>query len=239
MRVLVVDDEPLARGRLVDLLERIPGMEVVGEAADGHTALDMARRLHPEVVLLDIRMPGMDGLSVARELAASPRPPAVIFCTAYDDKALEAFRVAAVDYLVKPVRQSDLEAALQRARTLNQAQLAALESEPDTPVLVCQDTGGVVRVDVATLYYLMADQKYVTVVHAGGTCLTDQSLREIEQQIGDPLVRIHRNTLVNRHFVLSLGRDAEGHYLTLRNVPERLRVSRRLYPTVKALFGAA
>ncbi|RMF19674.1 MAG: DNA-binding response regulator [Gammaproteobacteria bacterium] len=237
MRVLVVDDEPLARARMADLLDRL-GHEVAGEAADGTQALEAVRKLHPDTVLLDIRMPGMDGLTVARELAAQPRPPAVIFCTAYDDLALQAFRVSAVDYLVKPVRQSDLEAALNKARRLTQAQLAALAEAESPPgkVLVCNDVAGTVRLDVAGIYYLMADQKYVNVVHEAGTCLTDQSLKDIEAAIGEPLLRIHRNTLVNRHHVLALQRDADGHYVTLRGHPERLRVSRRLYAQVRQVL---
>ncbi|HEX4938225.1 MAG TPA: response regulator, partial [Candidatus Kapabacteria bacterium] len=136
IRVLICDDEPLARDRMRRMLEKIPATVCLGEAENGEELLEQVPRLHPDLILLDIRMPGMDGLKAASRLSESDNPPAIVFCTAYDEHAIAAFKVNAIDYLLKPVRQEDLEKALHKAARVNKAQMAAVRREmgEDTPV---------------------------------------------------------------------------------------------------------
>ena len=232
-RILIVDDEAPARMRLRALLGERAGGEVIGEAANGEEALRLAAALAPDVVLLDVRMPGMNGLEVARHLALLPRPPAVIFTTAYDAYAVEAFEAEAVGYLLKPVRAERLGAALERAARLGEPQLARLAggagaAEPRSHIGV-RHRDGVRLVPLADVYYFAADQKYTTMRHAGGTDLIEDSLRALEEEFGARFVRVHRNALVQQHCIAGLERDADGQYqVLLRGLPERLQVSRRL-----------
>jgi len=243
MRILIVDDEPPARLRLHSLLQQLPGVEIVGEAGDGGTALKQVEALNPDVVLLDIRMPGMDGLECARHLAALSTPPAVIFVTAYDRFAIEAFEAQAMDYLVKPMRKERLEAALARAKRPNAAQRAALEA---TSVAVpggrrrqlCVRVRDSLRlVDVERIYYFRADQKYVTVRHDTGEVLIEDSLKALEEEFQDEFVRIHRNALVAVRAIDALEKNDHGHFhVRLRGLDEKLEVSRRLVPDVRRLI---
>jgi two-component system response regulator AlgR len=230
MKVLVVDDEKLARERLLRMLADVPDMQVVGEAGNGMRAVELVSEQVPDVVLMDIRMPGMDGLEAARHIAAAENPPAVVFCTAYEEHAIEAFKVQAVGYLLKPVRRGDLEVALRTAQRTNRAQLAALaDSEHARRTHISARTRrGIELVPVDEVRYFQADQKYVTVRHGGGELLIDETLRELEVEFADVFVRIHRNALINRHFLEGLERDPQGHHrIRLRGIDERLEVSRR------------
>ena len=231
-RVLVVDDEPLARARLLRLLEAIPGYEPCGEADSGQRAIEQARECAADIVLMDIRMPGMDGLEAATRLAELSPPPAVIFCTAYDEYALPAFAASAIGYLLKPVRRDQLAAALRRAQGLNQAQLAALQ--PATPSsaqkahLSTRSQRGVELIPLADIRCLLADHKYVTVVHSGGEQLVDKSLKELELEHPKLWVRTHRNALVAVGWIEALERDPRGQYFVrLAGTHHRPRVSRR------------
>ena len=236
MRILVCDDEQLARDRLVRLVGDIGGAEVVGEAAHGREAVMESQRLQPDVVLMDIRMPEMDGLEAAGHLLRSEQPPAVIFCTAYDEHALEAFRVHAVDYLLKPINREDLAAALERARSLTRVQLTALGEELGQAGqrdsrrrhISARTHRGIELVSVDDIRYFMADQKYVTVRYGEGEVLIDETLKELEEEFGDQFVRIHRNALVSvRHLEGMEMANAGHHQVRLRDVDERLTVSRR------------
>lgn len=217
MNVLIVDDEPLARARLRRLLDALPGHACVGEAADGDEALDACRRLDPDVVLLDIRMPGRDGLSTARALAALPVPPAVVFTTAFGDFAAEAFDVAAVHYLLKPVSAERLAQALDRVTVAAQ------------PTLLVSRGSQVQRVALADVLYVQAEAKYLTVHTCGGQWLLEDSLAHLESRLASHLLRIHRALLVNVQHLSGLQRDAQGRvWATVGGAAMPLPVSRRL-----------
>ncbi|MDB6163195.1 MAG: algR [Xanthomonadaceae bacterium] len=243
MRVVIVDDEPLARIRLRELLEEQPGVTVVGEAGDGHAALHACAELVPDLVLLDIVMPGIDGLETARHLAAFEPRPAVVFCTAFDAHALSAFDAAAIDYLVKPVRAERLAAALERVRTFaagrGQATAAARAGQRRTH-LCARMRGSLRLIPMDDVHYLQAEEKYVVVHHARGEDLIEESLKSLEDEFGERFVRIHRNCLVARHEIVELKRSTDGHVqAVLRHGKQPLEVSRRcvsaLRETVKHL----
>ncbi|MBD7988204.1 response regulator transcription factor [Luteimonas sp. Sa2BVA3] len=231
MKVVIADDEPLARERLRSLLAVHPDIDVVAEAGDGRGALQACAEHEPDLVLLDIAMPGIDGLEAARHLAAFEPRPAVVFCTAYDAHALSAFEAAAVDYLVKPVRPERLQAALDRVRTFT----AGLErgraegGDGKRRTHLCARLRGSLRlIPIEDIHYLQAEEKYVVVHHARGEDLIEESLKSLEEEFGDRFLRIHRNCLVARHELVELRRDPEGHvHAILRHGREPLEVSRR------------
>lgn len=236
MKLIIVDDEPLARSRLRQLVEALPGCEVAGEAGDGRAALELVARENPDVVLLDIRMPGMDGLEAARHLAGFEAPPAVIFTTAYDHYAIAAFDAQAAGYLLKPVRAERLKEALAAARRPNRAQLAALGAEMRSARrhISARMRGELKLVPVDEVLYFRADQKYVTVRHAQGEVLIEESLKSLEEEFGDRFLRIHRNALVAADRVAALERDEHGHaFIRLRGCEETLEVSRRMAGEVR------
>jgi two-component system, LytTR family, response regulator AlgR len=240
MKILIVDDEAPARARLRTLIDAVGGHQLVGEAANGADALTAIEQLHPEVVLLDIRMPGIDGLETASRLSRSPEPPAVIFVTAYGDYALEAFRTEAVDYLLKPVRRDRLAEALNKARRLNRAQLEALAElqsrAPERSHILCRRRGRLELVALEQIRYFQADQKYVTVNHVHGEDLIEESLKTLEQEFPDRLVRIHRNALVNLSFLAGFQKSGGQYVVLLRDSEQQLEVSRRHVPEVRALL---
>jgi len=233
MKVLIVDDETPARVRLSHLLGSIEGAEVCGEAADGREALERVQRLSPDVVLMDIRMPGMDGLEAARHLATLEAPPAVIFTTAYDEYAVEAFEACAVDYLLKPVRAERLAHALTNARRMTRAQMLQL---PDTGPRrhIAARTGQ--RLDLIPLNEIRlfrAEDKYVVVTSGDRTVLIEDSLRSLEDEFGDEFIRVHRNALVNARFVTAMERGDEGWMLRVDGMAEAVAVSRRHLAAVR------
>ena len=237
MRVLAVDDEQLARDRLRRLLDD-GDVELVGEAANGIDAIEAVNALQPDVVLLDIRMPGMDGLEAASHLARLEEPPAVIFCTAYEEHAIEAFDVSAVGYLLKPVRKDALHAALAKAGRVNKAQLQALAPEDaDARTHICARTRkGIELIPVTEVRFFQADQKYVTVRHGDGELIIDDTLRELEEEFGERFVRIHRNALVAVRYITGLERSDDGHFsVRLTDVDEPLTISRRHVAGVRKL----
>lgn len=237
MRVLIVDDEAPARSRLRRLIEDIDGAEVVGEAADGHAALEAQQSLLPDVLLLDIRMPGMDGMETARELARLPHPPAVIFTTAYGEHALEAFEAEAIDYLVKPVRKERLEQALGRVQRL--APIAAMNAEEEggRQHLTVRKHGGLHLIPVSEITHFQADNKYVTAYLPGREELLEESLKQLEEEFGQRLLRIHRNALVSLNALDGLEKDAEGRcYVSLRGVGRGPEISRRHLPQVRRVL---
>ncbi|MCS6947237.1 MAG: LytTR family DNA-binding domain-containing protein [Steroidobacteraceae bacterium] len=240
-RVLIVDDEAPARERLRSLLEQIGGVTVVGEAAQGDIAVEMADELAPDIVLMDVRMPGMDGLEAARRIKEFNEPPAVIFTTAYDEYALNAFETQAAGYLLKPVRAEKLQAAIQQAGRLTRPQLAqaigvARATEQRTHI-AARNRDGVQLIPVDEVLYFQADQKYTTVRHRGGSELIEESLRSLEEEFPNRFVRIHRNALVNVHYLLAIERDAGGQYFVrLRDCEQRLAVSRRMAGDLRERF---
>jgi two-component system, LytTR family, response regulator AlgR len=237
MKILIVDDEPLARRRLCGQLGDLALGEVVGEADNGLSALEAVEALHPDVVLLDVRMPGMDGLEAARHMRRLPKPPVVIFTTAFDEHALAAFETQALDYLLKPIRTERLGDALQRATMLQ----IGREVLTDTPVLgrrqhVSALVGGQLRLmPISEVRYFEADQGYVSAVSATSRLLIEDPLRALETEFDGLFVRIHRRSLVAIAHVRRLEKDAEGNtWVVLDAPPERLLVSRRLLSQVRS-----
>ena len=229
MRIVIADDEPLARDRLRALLAEQPGTEVVAEAEDGESALHACADLKPDLVLLDIAMPGIDGLEAARHLAAFEPRPAVVFCTAFDAHALSAFDAQAIDYLVKPVRSERLAAALDRVRTFAAGRGHDHAGANRRRTHLCARIRGSLRlIPVEDVHYLQAEEKYVVVHHARGEDLIEESLKSLEEEFGDHFVRIHRNCLVARHEIVELKRAPDGHvHAVLRHGHAPLEVSRR------------
>jgi two-component system, LytTR family, response regulator AlgR len=241
MRVLIVDDEPPARERLKRLLEEIDGCELAGEANNGTEAIALAVRLAPDVVLMDIRMPGMDGVEAARHLGQLDEPPAVIFITAYDEYALRAFDTSAVGYLLKPVRREKLADTLTRAARLTKPQLAAIAKaaapRQRRTHLSVRIRGELRLIPIEDVLYFLADQKYVTVRHSGGEDLIEESLRSLEEEFDPDFLRIHRNSLVAVRHISSIERSGEGQYsVRLRGIETDLPVSRRLATEVLRRF---
>jgi two-component system response regulator AlgR len=239
MRILIVDDETLARDRLRRMLEADAAHHVVGEAANGAQAVRLCEDLQPELVLLDIRMPGMDGLETARHFLALTEPPAVIFCTAYEEHAIQAFDLQAVGYLLKPVRKENLLEALGKAMKLNRAQLAALHETDNArrSHISARTHKGIELIGIDDVRYFQADQKYVTVRFGGGEVIVDETLRELEEEFEDLFIRVHRNALVAKHHVDGLVKDVSGQMgLRLRGLDEIVHISRRHLPGVRKLL---
>ena len=230
LKVVIADDEPLARDRLRALLEEQPGVRVVAMAGDGEQALHACAEHHPDVVLLDIAMPGIDGLETARHLAAFDPRPAVVFCTAFDAHALSAFDAEAIDYLVKPVRAERLAAALDRVRTFAAGRgLTRSTGTGQRRSHLCARLRGSLRlIPLEDVRYLHAEEKYVIAHHARGEDLIEESLKSLEEEFGERFVRIHRNCLVARHEIVELKRSPDGRvHAVLRHGKQPLEVSRR------------
>lgn len=248
-RILIVDDEAPARARLRQLLAdgaaEFPHV-VVGEAGDGLAALELLEHAPADIALIDIRMPRMDGIELAQQLAVQPQAPAIVFVTAYDEFALKAFELAAADYLLKPARAARLLEALKKARRLAPVDplLHALAPTGRTRLRVVE-RGSVLLVPIDDVLYLRAEQKYVTVRTAEREYLIEESLAHLEVEFAARFVRIHRNCLVAVAAVAGVVRESEGegeggepHWaLCLKGVPEHLSVSRRQWPQVKGLIG--
>lgn len=238
MRLAIVDDEPLARERLRALVEELGLGEVIAEAGNGLEGVRLAIDHAPDVILLDIRMPGMDGLEAAQHLSRLPLPPAVIFTTAYDDHALAAFEAQAIDYLLKPIRAERLQAALRKAERMSGTrarQTPLPQGTAGTRTHLSALVGGALRVvPVVEVRCLQADQGYVTAYWPGGSLLVEESLRSLEEEFGTRFMRIHRNALVAVQHVTSLQRDALGNAtVLLRDLDLQLPVSRRLLSQVR------
>jgi two-component system response regulator AlgR len=237
VRVLIVDDEAPARERLRSLLTEIGDVEVAGEAANGEQALARAAEWHPDVVLLDVRMPGIDGIEAARHLNRLERPPAIIFTTAYDEYALNAFDAQAVGYLLKPIRKEKLAAALTHAGRLTRPQLQNLGSTTPRTHIAVRHREGLRLIPVGEVLYFLAEQKYTTVRHLQGEDLIDDSLRALEDELASLFVRIHRNALVAIRHLERIERSPEGYYFVqLRGCATPLQVSRRMASELRERF---
>ena len=232
MKLLIVDDEPPARDRLRRLLEELDDCDVVAEAGNGEEALSYCGELKPDVVLLDVRMPGLTGIQVARHIDTLEDPPAVIFTTAYDQYAVDAFETEAVGYLLKPVRKEKLAHALRHAsrispsRLVKVAESARIEHKREQ---ICARLGEQLKfIPVPDIYFFLADQKYVTVRHKGGENLIDESLKSLAEEFSPDFVRIHRNALVAEKYISAVERTDSGQYVVrMRDCGNVLEVSRR------------
>ncbi|MCP4406886.1 MAG: response regulator transcription factor [Gammaproteobacteria bacterium] len=231
MKVLVVDDERPARERLIHMLSSMQGMEPVGEASNGMEAVQLVQTVRPDVVLMDIRMPGMDGLEASRHLAEMEEPPAIIFTTAYSEHALEAFDSHAVGYLVKPIRQERLQQSLGKSQKLTQAQLRKLSRESHNTGrshICARVRGNLELIPVDKIVYFQADQKYITVRHTKGEVLIEDALKNLEIEFKEKLIRIHRNALVNTPYVSGMEKSRDGRFLVnFRSIDDKLEISRR------------
>ena len=238
MRVLIADDEMLARQRLRDLLDDIGGHEIVGEAANGREACELADAEAADLVLLDIAMPLLDGLEAAHHLSRFDPAPAVVFCTAYDKHALAAFEARAVDYLVKPIRRERLMEALERARRYTGERADALEQEmPEAQRRshLCARLRGSLRlIPLDDVRFLQAEEKYVVVHHKRGEDLIEDSLKSLEEEFGERFLRIHRNALVATPFIKGIEKSPAGTWqINLKGVDKKLDVSRRHTASVR------
>jgi len=245
LRVVIVDDEAPARSRLKELLADCAGelpIAIAGEAASGPAAIEMLAADPADVVLLDVRMPEMDGIEVAQHLQKLERPPAVIFATAYDAYAIRAFEVHAVDYLLKPIRLARLKEALARALAAPRPEGLSAIARAARTHLSAQERGKIHLIPVKDVIYLKAELKYVTVRTAAREYLIEEALTKLEEEFGERFVRAHRNCLVARAAVRGFERamqDGEAHWEVLLNgTEERIAVSRRQQHIVRE-FGKA
>jgi len=222
------------------MIAELPGYEVCGEAANGNEALQQVVAARPDVILLDIRMPPPDGVEVARHLRQLDQPPAVIFCTAFDQYALPAFEAAAIDYLLKPVRRQRLEAALARATRPTSAQLRQLAAvaPAEREHLAVRSHRGVALVPLDDIRCMVAEDKYVTLVHGDGEEIIDKPLQALEREYADRFLRVHRNALIAPRYLAALERVGHGRYVVrLHGTARPIEVSRRQLPELRRLLA--
>ena len=239
LKILLVDDELLARQRLRTLLAdcNAPQAEVLAEAANGPQAVTALKQCTFDLVLLDVRMPGMDGVQLAQTISSMSEPPAVVFVTAHAEHAVQAFDVAAVDYLTKPVRLERLQQALQKVERIVQSRLLQ-NADFLVDSLIIQDRGRTEKVPLAEVLYLKAELKYITVRTATRSYILDGALNELEEKYAAQFMRIHRNALIARRAVRALEKhydaeEGEGWAVRLNGIPELLAVSRRQLSAVR------
>lgn len=233
LKILIIDDEAPARNRLRRMLAEVSDTRVTGEAATSAEALQLIPLQLPDVLLLDISMPGLSGMELAQMLQKQSSPPAIVFCTAWSDQAVEAFECDAVDYLVKPVRAERLILALDKARRYLDS------SDSDAGVAFLRSTlgGKVTLLPLTAVIYLSAEDKYTTVTHRDGETVINQSLLDLEKEHADILVRVHRGTLVSKKRIRGLEKSPDGrHFLQLDGCESRPQVSRRNLPAIRKLI---
>jgi len=246
LRVLIVDDEAPARRRLREVLADCASeiaLEIVGEAEDGLAALDCLEASPVDLVLLDIRMPGMDGIECAGHIQKRDRPPAIIFTSAYDAYACQAFDLNAIDYLLKPVRAERLSRALSKAHSVSLAALQSLrDAHPKARThLSVNEKGRIVLIPLEEILYLKAELKYVTIRTAQREFLLEESLSRLEEEFGETFLRIHRNCLVASARIREVGKSPgadDSHFLRLDGLDESLLVSRRQYSAFRERLKA-
>jgi two-component system, LytTR family, response regulator AlgR len=237
LRTLIVDDEPLAVERLQILCAQTEGLTLIGTATDGEAALRLIEALSPDLVLLDIAMPGLDGLGVARALEGRTAPPAVIFCTAFDQFAVAAFDVAAVGYLLKPVAPDALDKAVRRVRARGPAAGA-----PPAPEWIEEfwvpHRSDVVRVAATDIDWIQAERDYMRLHIGTRSFLLHQTISGLEQRLDpDRFIRLHRSTIVRRDFVARLHHDGLGAWSATLGDGTEVRVGRSYHTAAKALIG--
>jgi two-component system response regulator AlgR len=241
-RIVIVDDEPLARERLAQMVEGLPGYRVLESCASAQAAMDVITRKEPDVVLLDISMPGMTGMELSRYIMGLEHCPAIIFCTAHDEHALAAFDTGAVGYLLKPVREGKLLESLESARRVNRMQMKSLQ-ETSTPRqeiknFCIESHRGTELVPLSAVSHLVADQKYITLFHDKGTSLLETSLKAVEEEYPDYFVRVHRNTLASVERIAGIRRSSDGDaHLVLHGSSHSPKISRRHLKEIKQLLA--
>ena len=233
LKILIIDDEAPARNRLRRMLAELPDVYVTGEAASGQKALQLIPLKQPDVLLLDISMPGLSGMELAKMLQKQESAPAIIFCTAWSDQAVNAFECDAVDYLVKPVRAERLVLALNKAR-----RFLAMSDSSASGTFLRSTLGSKIRLlPIAELIYLSSEDKYTTAVYEGGRMVINESLSDLENEHTDFLVRVHRSVLVMKDRIRGLEKNRGGrHLLKLDGCEDRPQVSRRNLPAIRKLI---
>lgn len=241
MKVLVVDDEAPARKRLKRLVDTFSDYEVIAEATNGQQAIEQCKKYQPDIVLMDIRMPELDGIEAATKISQQEKhPPAIIYCTAYSEHSLEAFETHAVDYLLKPINKDRLLESLNASSKTNQAQHAVLNDldknsdQDEIRKHICARVrGNLVLVPIQDIYYFQADQKYITVRHSEGELLIEETLLQLEQEFDHRFLRIHRNALVALDKIDGIHKSELAKVISFKNIPDRLEISRRHLPSVR------
>ena len=242
MKLLIADDEPLARDRIKALVKEIDSQIEIIEACDGLEVVHKVNQNDIDIILLDIRMPEMDGIEVAYHLANLTNPPAVIFTTAYDEYTFEAFDAQAVAYLLKPIRKELLEKALQRCQKLNRPQLQKLLQQKITyrSHISTQISGNIILIPIEDIYYFQADHKYVLIKffkeNKFRESLTEETLKALEQEFNSLFIRIHRNTLVRKNLIESLIKKDGILWAKLKGLDELLEISRRHHASIRKLL---
>lgn len=247
LKILIADDEAPARNRLRELLTGMSHINIVAEAKNGQEALSLASAHKPDIVLLDIRMPGIDGIEAAHHLQKMAKPPAIIFTTAFDGYAMQAFEISAIDYLLKPIRFERLQTAIQKARVLLPNQLEAIA--PISPQKTCfsiNERGRILLIPLVDVIYLRAELKYITIRTAEKEYLLEESLNNLEQEFNNIFIRLHRNCLVAKAYILGYekrhqefdedgNKSSEKHWVVLlKNTNETIVVSRRQQHLIRA-----
>lgn len=233
LNILIADDEAPARNRLRDLLADIENVAVVAEAKNGKEAIDLALQTKPDLMLLDIRMPLMDGIEAAQHAQKLEPRPHIIFTTAFDAYAIKAFDLNAIDYLLKPIRLERLQAAINKAQALKPKQIEALKPlQKNRSHLSIHERGRVLLVPIETIIYLRAELKYITVRTAEREYLIEESLTNLEAEFAEKFIRLHRNCLVAPLFITGYEKrkneeDEQQWVAILKGIPETIAVSRR------------
>ncbi|MBE9526589.1 MAG: response regulator transcription factor [Proteobacteria bacterium] len=236
MKIIIADDEPLARERLAHLMTEINDQYMLEFARNGLDVIEQFNKSSADIILMDIRMPGMDGLEAARHLAELDEPPAIIFTTAYDEYALDAFKSEAVDYLLKPIRKELLDKALKKCSKLNKLQLERVtlqtQESPKRTHIAAQIRGNILMIDVDDIACFQADHKYTTVQYYKNNLIKEtiieDTLKSLEQEFSDEFLRIHRNSLIRKQKIESLEKLQDGHvFVLLKDMPNGIEVSRR------------
>jgi two-component system response regulator AlgR len=233
LNILIADDEAPARNRMRDLLGDIENVALVAEAKNGKEAIDLALQTKPDLMLLDIRMPLMDGIEAAQHAQKLEPKPHIIFTTAFDAYAIKAFDLNAIDYLLKPIRLERLQTAINKAHALQpNIHKALMALKKARTHLSIHERGRVLLVPIETIIYLRAELKYVTVRTAEREYLIEESLTNLEAEFGERFIRLHRNCLVAPQFIAGyekrLNTDNEQQWVAiLKNIPETVAISRR------------
>lgn len=237
MDILIVDDEPLARQRLHKLSTEL-GYEVIAEAANGKEALELIDRFDPSIVLLDIEMPGENGLDVATKISTFDAPPTIIFTTAYDQYALKAFETLAAGYLLKPIEKNKLKTILEKAKTLTKLQINQIKKEENEKKhITVNGHRGIELIAKEDIRCFIADQKYVRMISIHGEAIIDETLKQLELTFPKSFTRIHRNALISTNHIVALSRDQSGNFsIRLENIEEQPIVSRRYTAKIKQLL---
>lgn len=243
--VIIADDEPPARRRLHDLIEDVGNITVLAEAQNGVEALQAIETHQPDIILLDIRMPVMDGIETAQHIQALDKPPHIIFTTAYDNYAIQAFELNAIDYLLKPIRAERLGLAITKARKFKPAEITAIKHMNSTRThLSINERGKVHLIPIHDLIYLRAELKYITLRTREREYLYEASLNQLEEELGDAFVRLHRNCLVAKAFITGFEKQSQTNdegkveqrwIARLTGIPDTVTISRRHQHLIKSL----